>query len=978
MRLVDASLPFRVVYSIYHHEYLGHLISVHYVQVSPNGQLSLIHQGAHPGTLSQFSEGIDEADAELIKVAAEIKPTAIVKRFGGNPRSPLEFFTKKFEGQIEKLALSFIQKQMAIILEKLSELKFDAQQERCIDIMSNDGYPAQTQGQIELVEPASVRIKMRRLADKVLQAKDRELVQAGHTRYYPTIFMGEEQVFLFERDSHILCYEPPYILSDKQLFKLTPEINGKKIKPFLRKREIRIPRPKEEEFYRNFFAPMMQQYEVDAKGTDVEVVEMNPEPRFSILVEEHNQSGFSFRPQVSYDRFDIALFSEGERKAIFEKSGDTFVFYQITRDLPRENSMRAFLKERIPNPNSLSPWELVDKDTGLNWLSQRTEELKEAGIQIIQKNDNYILKLVRPELTLSTQESGDWFDIKAVVKIGAFEIPFLKFRHHILKGNREYELPDGTIAILPEEWFSDYRHLLEVSELRHQGETMSIKRYQSPLLNFPSRSNGRQKMAEAVKTLDRIPVIEVPSQVKAQLRNYQQEGFNWLNFMKEHGMGGILADDMGLGKTLQTLTLLQQEYLAEDHPPSLIVLPTSLVQNWQNEARKFTPDLKFFEHTGINRPKKPDSFKQYNLIFTTYGIVRQDIKMLKSFPFHYVILDESQNIKNPESKTAKAVRKLVAHHRLSLTGTPIENTVMDVWSQMAFLNPGLLGSEAFFKKFYVGPIEKEGDAKRTQKLRRIIYPFILRRKKQQVEKELPPRIEKLHYCGMTERQKEWYEETRNSYRNYLVELINQGVWKRNKLNILTGLQKLRQIAIHPQMVEPEDYKLEESGKYLEIKRLLKQVIAKKRSKVLIFSQFVKMLHILRDDLKQEGIPFNYLDGSTKNRQEQVDNFQTNPEIQVFLISLKAGGVGLNLTAADYVFILDPWWNPAAENQAIDRSHRIGQKRTVFYYKFITQDSIEEKILALQQRKSRLSEEIISVEEDIYKSLDSVDLEALLS
>lgn len=443
-------------------------------------------------------------------------------------------------------------------------------------------------------------------------------------------------------------------------------------------------------------------------------------------------------------------------------------------------------------------------------------------------------------------------------------------------------------------------------------------------------------------------------------------------------MGGILADDMGLGKTIQTLALLQKEKEEGTDSPSLIVLPTSLIQNWCNEARKFTPELKVLIHTGVGRQRRLDHFSKFDLILTTYGIVRQDIDQLKDFPFHYVILDESQMIKNPESKTAKAIRKLVSSYRLSLTGTPVENTVMDIWSQMAFLNPGLLGNETFFKRFYVQPIEKSRDQKRSAKLRRIIYPFILRRKKNQVEKDLPERIEKLQYCEMIEPQRKYYEDIKNTYRNYLMELISNNAWKKNKLNILTGLQKLRQIAIHPRMIEEEKFTLEQSGKYKEVKRLLKQVIAKDDSKVLIFSQFVKMLHLLRDDLINEGIKFNYLDGSTRDRQGQVDTFQKDDKIKVFLISLKAGGVGLNLTAADYVFILDPWWNPAVENQAIDRSHRIGQKRTVFFYKFITQDTIEEKILGLQRKKAQLSDDIISVEEDIYKSLDAVDLEDLLN
>ena len=443
-------------------------------------------------------------------------------------------------------------------------------------------------------------------------------------------------------------------------------------------------------------------------------------------------------------------------------------------------------------------------------------------------------------------------------------------------------------------------------------------------------------------------------------------------------MAGILADDMGLGKTIQTLSFLLKQKENGNQTPSLVVLPTSLVHNWCNEARKFAPALNVLVHTGVGRRKELEYFTKFDLILTTYGIVRQDIKQLKDFPFHYVILDESQMIKNPESKTAKAIRKLVSSYRLSLTGTPIENTVMDIWSQMAFLNPGLLGNEAFFKRFYVTPIEKNKDAKRSAKLKRIISPFILRRKKNQVEQDLPPKIEKLQFCEMADEQEKLYEDIKNTYRNYLMELISQNTLKKNKLNILTGLQKLRQIAIHPKLVEPDNFELKHSGKYKEVKRLLKQVIETEGSKVLIFSQFVKMLQLLRKDLDEEKIRYNYLDGMTKDRQSQVDSFQKDESIKVFLISLKAGGVGLNLTAADYVFILDPWWNPAVENQAIDRSHRIGQKRTVFYYKFITKDSIEEKIVALQRRKAKLSDDIISVEEDIYKSLDVGELEDLLA
>jgi SNF2 family DNA or RNA helicase len=422
---------------------------------------------------------------------------------------------------------------------------------------------------------------------------------------------------------------------------------------------------------------------------------------------------------------------------------------------------------------------------------------------------------------------------------------------------------------------------------------------------------------------------------------------------------------MGLGKTLQTLSLLQREKENGATQPSLIVMPTSLIYNWVAEARRFTPSLRVLVHTGAQRNVDPKYFALHDIVLTTYGLLRSDMEMLRHFPWHYLILD------------ARAVKELIAKHRLSLTGTPVENTLMDLWSQMTFLNPGLLGSETFFRDFYILPIEKFRDVGRTEKLRRLIHPFILRRTKSQVATELPPKVELMHFCEMTEPQRKLYEETKNAYRNYLLE-INDTDAGSKKLNILAGLQKLRQIAIHPHLVE-EGKELEgnESGKFQEYERLLEEVISK-GAKVLVFSQFVRLLKILQDDLAAKGITSCYLDGSTTDRQGEVEKFQNDPNVQVFLISLKAGGVGLNLTAAEYVFILDPWWNPAVERQAVDRSHRIGQTATVFSYKFISKDTIEEKIVLLQQKKAQLSEDVISVEKDFFKQLDMADLVDLLA
>jgi len=953
MRLVDATLPFKIVYSIYHHEYLGYLVSPHIVQILPDGQLSLIHQGIYPDNMQQFRKGLDEKDENLIRLLDEISPKTVIKKFNGNLRDPSTFFIQKFKGEIQKMALEYIERRLARILPLLSD--------REVFEMGNDGYAAQKPIKI-LDEKATVLFHFRRM--------DKEV------RYFPTIKLHGERLHFQYKGATMICKEPAWMLLNQELFTFEKEVEGVKLIPFLKKNHISIPKEKEEAYYNKFVTQIIEKYHVYAVGFTIKTI--REEPDFSIQVKNLGNS-FSFIRKVNYGRFSMNLEPWQPVKVFLEKGEDEYIFYRIERDQEKEEQKRQILFEISPNPGSLTPWEYIVKEEALSWLSKYTAYAESKGIHIEQNNNEYQINLDRPEIELETHEEGDWFDIKAIVKIGKFKIPFIKFRKHILRKKREYLLPDHTVAILPESWFSDYRHLLEVSEETADDGTFRIKKYQVPLLNFPSKGEGSPLHAclEALKNVDRIPDVAPPAHLKAKLRNYQQKGYEWLCFLRDNGMGGILADDMGLGKTLQTLSLLLKEKESGVNTPSLIILPTSLIYNWKSEACKFTPTLKIHIHAGINRSKDPQSFEGNDLILTSYGIARQDIDVLKTFPFNYVILDESQMIKNPESKTAKAIKKLISKHRLSLTGTPIENTVMDIWSQMSFLNPGLLGNETFFRKFYVTPIEKEKNEERSAKLRRIIYPFMLRRKKEQVEQELPPKIEKLHYCDMLELQRKLYDDTRSTYRNYLLELINQGTWKRNKLNILTGLQKLRQIAIHPKMVEPAKYELMDSGKYWEVKRLLKQVLDR-GSKILVFSQFVKMLQLLKEDLLDEGYKIHYLDGSTRDRQSLVDSFQTNEDIRVFLISIKAGGVGLNLTAADYVFILDPWWNPAVENQAIDRSHRIGQKKAVIYYKFITKDSIEEKILSLQQKKAQLSDDIISVEEDIYKSLDEQDLGDLLN
>lgn len=949
-RLIDATKEFRPVYAIYRHEYLGCLVSAHVVQELSNGRLSLQHQGLVADNMDQFAHKLDDVDRRLLPRLKFANPNDLIRKFAPKAKNPMDFFLNKFKGEVKSLVLRYISRQMAEVIPYLED--------RELYVMGKDGYPA--------AEPVRLTQDRASLVFNFVRT-------AEHTRYFPRIELRGERVRFRGNGSAVLCNSPAWMLANGEIFTFDQDVDGKKLVPFLQKPQIMILPATEATYYRKFMPQIIESYRVRADGFAIEDVDVRPQFRF--VVGTHDEHSISMNLRVHYGDHELPLDSAKAYTAIPFEEGGEYRFYRVCRDQEAESDVLRLI-EGMNGNQRLMAWDFMSRQEGLRWLSDHVPILEAHGVEVIQQDSEHPITFDTPEIELETEESGDWFDIRAVVKISGFRIPFIKFKRHILKGIRDYVLPDGKVAILPESWFSDYRHLVEIAEERDE-EVIAIRKYQAVVLEMPGKAGGQLRdKIQRIATARSVPEVSIPDGLQAELRSYQKKGYDWLGFLQEFSLGGILADDMGLGKTLQTLSLLQHEKEEGVNTPSMVVMPTSLVYNWMAEAQKFTPGLRILVHTGVNRARAVEAFTAYDLVLTTYGIVRQDLKLLKEFPFHYIILDESQMIKNPASKTARAVKELHARHRLSLTGTPLENSLMDLWSQMTFLNPGLLGSETFFKKFYAQPIEKQQDEQRKEQLKKLIHPFILRRTKEQVAHELPPKIEQLHYCEMTEAQKEIYEETKNAYRNYLLDLGAD--FGKKKLNILAGLQKLRQIAIHPALVEEgSGTDLLASGKYREFGRLLDEVLAK-GAKVLVFSQFVRLLKILREDLQKREVDCCYLDGATRDRQAQVQRFQNDPDVKVFLISLKAGGVGLNLTAAEYVFILDPWWNPAVEAQAIDRSHRIGQQNTVFSYKFITRDSIEEKIIKLQERKSRLSNDIVSVETDIFKSLNMDDLQDLLA
>jgi SNF2 family DNA or RNA helicase len=682
-----------------------------------------------------------------------------------------------------------------------------------------------------------------------------------------------------------------------------------------------------------------------------------------------------FKINFTYGTYTFPYDPNASSSVKLEQKGDDYIFHKVKRNIDAE----ILIVEKLTTKGLIlkNGRYTTSREDGLLWLGEKKVFLQEEGIEVRQSpSDTKRYFLGDAQIDIKVNESIDWFDIHAIIKFGEYEISFDQLRKLISGKKREVKLPNGEIAIIPEAWFTNYADLFAFME---SGTGNKIRKHHIALIQ--DLQNGQlaqvtmDRKLQQLHNFDKIEEHPISPRFIGELRPYQKAGYNWMKFLTQYNFGGCLADDMGLGKTVQTLAMLQSETDKGVKNATLLIMPTSLIYNWEIEAKKFTPDLKVLAYTGASRIKDVSSFEGYDLILTSYGITRMDIEILKQYYFHYVILDESQAIKNPLSNIAKAVKKLKSRYRLILTGTPLENSTLDLWSQMSFANPGILGTEKYFREEFLLPIEKKQDTEKTRKLNIIIKPFILRRHKSQVAKDLPEKVENVKYSTMTAQQEEKYEEVKSYYRNKILDNFEKSGANKSQFILLQGLTQLRQIANHPRMIDPEY--TGDSGKLEDVTYMIENALGKGH-KILIFSQFVKHLTIVREYLDKQELHYAYLDGSTKNRQEQVENFQNNTDIRLFLISLKAGGLGLNLTRADYVFLLDPWWNPAIEAQAVDRAHRIGQKNKVFTYKFITRNTVEEKILALQQNKIRLASDLITTEESFIKKLEASDIASLFS
>jgi len=574
----------------------------------------------------------------------------------------------------------------------------------------------------------------------------------------------------------------------------------------------------------------------------------------------------------------------------------------------------------------------------------------------------------------------DWFELSADVDFGGVSADFPALLEALAAGHRAVELADGSLGILPESFAAQFAPLAALAQ-KHDGR-LRYGRIQVALLDALLASQPRARFDEAFERLrdqlatgERPEAADEPDGFQGTLRHYQREGLGWLMFLESLGLGGCLADDMGLGKTIQVLALLlrRQGLLTAGglpHRPSLVVVPKSLVFNWIDEARKFAPGLRVVNHTGNARVETAGDLGDHDVVITTYGTLRRDVVRHREIEFDYVILDEAQSIKNAASQAAKACRLLKARHRLALTGTPVENHIGELWSIFEFLNPGQLGSATRLRRFLA---DGRGSA---DVVARAVRPYLLRRTKTEVLSDLPEKTEQTLFVELGETQRKAYDELRHHFRAELTGRIGRMGIGRSRIAVLEALLRLRQTACHPGLVDPA--RIDEPSAKLDT--LLEQLdeVIDEGHKVLVFSQFTSFLSILRRRLDAKPVTYEYLDGRTTDRQARVARFQEDADCRLFLVSLKAGGQGLNLTAADYIYILDPWWNPAVEAQAVDRAHRIGQTRRVFAYRLIARDTVEEKILALQDKKRELAESIVRADQSVIAGLTPEDVELLLS
>ena len=729
--------------------------------------------------------------------------------------------------------------------------------------------------------------------------------------------------------------------------------------------------------------PLTKEYKVDFERSLIAEVK-DGEPEVKLFLQEKGEY-LVFQPIFNYKGFDTKAKDKDE---VIIPQGDKVVIIHRNREAEQDfiEKLRTLHSNFINYDDGAA---LALKGAEVlrnNWFFLFVDAMNEARTPVYGFDSlrSFRFNTSKPTTHIFISSHTDWFDAKVDILFGDQKVSVTEVKKALANKQQFVELNDGTLGILPDEWLKKYALLFRVGE--GKSDKLKLSRYHLSVIDELYENRNAEELTiqleekyERIREFDNIKEIDPPGNLDSILRPYQVAGYQWLNYLSEVSWGGILADDMGLGKTVQALSFLQHYYERTDgRMRSLVVCPTTLIYNWDNEIKKFTPSLQYYIHHGSLRGRTVEDLSKHHVIITTYGTLRSDIKLFVQLALDYVILDESQAIKNPSSKVTRAASLLNAKHRLCMSGTPLQNNTFDIYAQMNFLNPGMLGSIEFFRQEFAIPIDKFGEKDQKEHLKKILFPFILRRTKEQVAKDLPDKTETILFCEMEDEQRNIYDAYRNDFRAKIMGTIEEQGIQKSQLTILQGLMKLRQICDSPAILNEQEQFPNHSIKLDELSREITENIGD--HKALVFSQFLGMLALIRARLDELGVKYEYFDGSTSatDREKAIQAFQKNEETRVFLISLKAGGVGLNLTAADYVYIVDPWWNPAVEQQAIDRTHRIGQTKNIFAYRMICKDTIEDKIIQLQEKKRALAKDLIADDSSFVKALSREDVEYLFS
>lgn len=803
-----------------------------------------------------------------------------------------------------------------------------------------------------------------------------------------TLSLKENETSFLPMSSSIdvLLDEPGWLIVNKKLGRLK-ELNSKKLIPFLKKKSIEIPSKLVDNFFKNFIPEIAKKIDIEATGFEMEqrdqIISTTIQPVYDFFKNCYylnlyfDYNGYLFdagKTKKTHSFVDFSVINE-PKIIQFKRSAVEILYTKKLLEIGLvkiKNELFGLDTDLDANDPYINIQLIIDNKEKLESLGFTIQNLKLESKEIITESHTVLA---------SKEVKEDWFDIRIIITIGNYTINFSEIIPNIKNKERLFLLPDGNYFLIPLEWLSKYSSLAKLAKTE-DGNLLLRKSNFAALEAIPEIKDDVIHKAEYASS----------DLLKATLRPYQIDGVKWLLGHFNSNLGACLADDMGLGKTLQTLAVLvavqeqlgfttkttnfdlfQNETVIEKEPlKALIVLPSSLVFNWYNEAVKFTPHFSKIQYIGNDRKLLASRLESSDLIFTSYSIVHRDISILEKYNFRYLILDESQYIKNKNSKIFKAINKINTAHKMALSGTPIENSLDDLWSQMQFINPDILGTYTFFVENFKIPIEKKQDENSLSEIKNLIQPYILRRTKEQVLKDLPELTEQIYYCDMDPEQEKLYEKEKSKARNFLLKTDGSSP---DKISIINTLMKLRQLSNHPKMIDHESEI--DSGKYIAVTNYLESLVRGKQ-KTIIFSSFVTNLSFYTNWCKENKIDFCEITGETpaSKREQQVNLFQEKEEPLLFFISLKAGGVGLNITKASYVLFLDPWWNPFAEKQGVGRAHRIGQLNKVNVIRFISKNTVEEKIIKLQENKKLLSDSLL--EESYINDEIGVNLEYILS